>query len=294
MMRYAVWMLPLFAWLIAECGLPARRLVRWAGMGITVQAVILLGLGRVQSYVHQTPLAQFVLTRAPELYDPEPEIFIERQLHREDQYNPAWLPLPFVTNNGRVTKILLDRESLERLPSKFVVDTGYWNVVRQAYQNRPGLFYLNPPRDMVKLEPIPPLEQFKSKLTLSLEGVPQTLSTPQLQANLRILNASDWCFWPLASGKYTPLRLVYQELNESGQYLSGGYWDLPDTLHPGQTQTIPVRVTLPQRTGEYRMEVRPLLDNVAWGDLQIRLHVSVHADGNYHVQVREECKEARP
>jgi hypothetical protein len=286
MMRYAVWALPIFAWWIAECGLPARALARWAGVGVAIQAVIVLGPGSQQSYVHQTPLARLILSHAPALYDPEPEIFIERQMHNELVSASDCLPLPFVTNDWRVTKVLVDRNSLRQLPKKFIVDPKYLETVEEAYHDRPGLFYLNPPRGKVKLEPGPGPERFKAALRVALENVPCSLSSPQFQVGLRVENVSDLTFWPLASGRYTPLRLVYQQLSEAGLYQTGGYWDLLDTLLPGQTQTVPVVVTLPQRTGEYTLEVRPLLDNVAWGDVQVRLHVSVRAAGSYLAVVK--------
>ena len=42
LMRYAVWMVPIFAWLIAEFLPPTRRLVEVVGLAVAFQAAILL------------------------------------------------------------------------------------------------------------------------------------------------------------------------------------------------------------------------------------------------------------
>lgn len=80
-MRYAFWgAAPLL--FLAFAGL--RTLPRWPwialGLVLVVQAAAMHHATRY-SYTEFSPAARFLLDHAPALYDPEPEIFVERRLH---------------------------------------------------------------------------------------------------------------------------------------------------------------------------------------------------------------------
>jgi hypothetical protein len=144
--RYAVWILPLLAWLAADGlqGLQGRgwRRALWAGLTVNVVCAA-LGSGK-ESYLQPTRLATWVLIHAPALYDPEPEIFRERVRHTEDS-EVARLPVAFVDPRGVATKVLVDGASLGRLSDELVVEPAYLEEVRRAHAGLGGLFYLTPP-----------------------------------------------------------------------------------------------------------------------------------------------------
>lgn len=142
MMRYTIWMIPLLAWLVAT-HLPTRF---WSRAGIIIAAALQLtilfvpGMGSIN--IHQLPLARLALTYTPMIYNPEPEIFIERQAGTEDG---AVLPVAFATADGVVTKILTDAASIRQLPVLYRVDASYFQQVVAAHREETGMFYLTPP-----------------------------------------------------------------------------------------------------------------------------------------------------
>jgi hypothetical protein len=278
LMRYAVWMLPVFAWLIATVLSPGPRLAVAAGVAVALHALVVARPHGVENYLTHTPLARFVLTRAPAWYNPDPEIFVERQLHTEEPLPATLLPLPFVTNGWHVTKLLADRNSLARLTENFNVQPSYLEEVQRRYADRVGLFYLHPPRGAVVLRPVPRPEQFCSTVQLSLAAAPPKCG-PQLTVPVRVFNGGTMTLQPRTSGTYTPLRLVFRLVNGAGKYLAGGFGELSGPLSPGASQTIVLALSAPRAPGEYVFEVRPLLENVAWGEVQIALRLRVGKTG---------------
>jgi len=152
MQRYAVWMVPLFAWLAVLHPPPRWHGAIWAG-AIALQAAIAFSGSRQMFYLDHTPLARTVLRRAPFLYDPEPEIFVERLLHTERWSSPLLLPLAF-TDGDRVTKVLVDPASVLRLPTHFRVAGAWFEGALRRHASESGLFYLNPPAGAVTVEPV--------------------------------------------------------------------------------------------------------------------------------------------
>jgi len=169
MNRYDVWILPLFAWLAAD-HLPWARWA-WRSSGarsrggarrpvVTVGALVAAQLAitvlvwsprRVDDAHEHNLLARVVLTHAPSLYTPEPEIFAERTL--EKGFDLPWrgppLPVAFFGPEG-ATKILSDGESLDALADRFDADPSWLAATRARHGRRRDLFYLEPPRGAVR------------------------------------------------------------------------------------------------------------------------------------------------
>jgi hypothetical protein len=150
-LRYVVWVIPLFVWVIVECPWPGRWGRRAVAVTILVHAVIVAAGSSRERYIEQNMLARNVLRYAPWLYWPDPEIFAERQLHREGNYRRQ-LPIGFSRSSGVVTKLLADPCSLDWLPLRFRVDPAYAERVRQAPHGA-DLFYLDPPAGTVRRRP---------------------------------------------------------------------------------------------------------------------------------------------
>jgi hypothetical protein len=161
MNRYDVWIMPLVAW-VAASGLPWSRALRSSPIAAraVVAAAVLVQVGltydggaRDDAHVHH-PLARFVLAHAPGLYTTEPEVFAERTLERS--LDTAWQGLPgpvaFVGPYGGVTKLLVDRETLEMLPHRFDVDARWFEDTRAKASSRAqqDMFFLDPPCGAVR------------------------------------------------------------------------------------------------------------------------------------------------
>lgn len=166
LLRYAVWTLPLWAYLAVFHAPPVRRLTQplWAGVALHAAVVVLdwRRVARRESWVEQAPLAAFVLARAPRLYDPDPEIFAERQLGfgwagltLANDPRPS-CPITFEDRDGVVTKLLTDAASLPRLVDCHVVEPGVLAELVRAHGARRGLFYIEPARgSIVENESLP-------------------------------------------------------------------------------------------------------------------------------------------
>ena len=100
--RYAVWMLPLvygalLAWRprLGDSGAaPSRAYLVLLAAAVVTQAAIVLGRGGPLArpdYLDHSAAARFALRHAPAFYNPSPEIFVARTLHRDA---PAYLDLP--------------------------------------------------------------------------------------------------------------------------------------------------------------------------------------------------------
>jgi hypothetical protein len=286
MMRYATWMLPLFAWLVAEYVPATKRLVWVTCLGIALQAFILARPADCHNYLAQTSVARLVLSKTPILYDPVPEIFIERQLHSEVAYRKELLPIPFVSKDWRVTKVLADRDSLKRLPDKFDVNPDYLARVNQEHQSEPGLFYLTPPKGAINLKPVPTEEQFNAAIHVTVAEMAHTVRSSPVTVRLHVANTGTrYSFLPQASGSFSPVRLVYRILNRAEQFLAGGFWELTDPIGPGETQTLSVTLPLPLRKGQYFFEVKPFMENVAWAERAFQMRITITDEPAFSAEI---------
>jgi hypothetical protein len=88
-MRYAFWAGMPFLFVLL---LRLRHSARWP-LAVLLAVVALQSAAmlsaRSYGYVEFSPLANWVMQRAPQLYHPEPEIFAERLGHNDDYINPA-------------------------------------------------------------------------------------------------------------------------------------------------------------------------------------------------------------
>ena len=162
LMRYLLWMVPVLAWLAVE-GLRGGQTGRiFLAAAVVVQlGITLTGPPSRAAYLTHTPVARWVLTHAPWLYYPEPEIFAERIVHFETTVGEV-APVGFSRPDGYVTKLLVDPASVDRLPERFVIDPAYLDEVRRLAAGRTKPFYVHPPRNKVWAPPKPEPEWIKT------------------------------------------------------------------------------------------------------------------------------------
>jgi hypothetical protein len=155
MLRYGVWVMPLFAWIAARW-LPRSPLAIGACALVVFAQLHHVGtrVGNDDSLEHG-PLARAILANVPTLYDPEPEIFVERTIGRAT--DAPWLPFPlpvgFGDDDGNLTKLYTDAAGLDALPRIFEVDASYMRTLRARYAGARGAWYIDPPRGLVKARP---------------------------------------------------------------------------------------------------------------------------------------------
>jgi hypothetical protein len=275
LMRYAVWMLPVLAWLVAQY-VPLNRFGQgWVAAATALQALIVCQHDGRMNYLDHGPVAHFVLSKAPTLYNPVPEVFYVRQVHSHTIFGPHCLPLPFITNDYRVTKLLTDRQSIDKLADKFVTDPEYLAAVKASYQDKTGLFYLNPPKNAVRLRPGPSVAQLDRAISLAVPVSSMRASAPRVDLPVTIANSGPAPFLTEAT-THPPLRIALAIYDAGGRLVQDGLRAaLPDTLRAGESMSLAVPVALPRCKGEYACEVKPVLEGFAFGKRSVRLRVVV-------------------
>jgi hypothetical protein len=159
MVRYAVWMTPVFAFLIVEQIPFQRRTLRWAVLaGLLLQAAVLASRDGRPDQMQHNALARFMLTRLPAFYNPEHEIFAERTLGRGGGGWREQLPVSFATDDGCVTKALVNRRVIgemlrlyEEWPYLREL-TPYLGELAIRHQDRKGMFYVTPGRCRLRVK----------------------------------------------------------------------------------------------------------------------------------------------
>lgn len=298
LIRYAVWMLPLLAWLAAE-GLPDTRLVRGtAAVAVAMQALIVLGHGfgatlpicgfpvengqvDIACHLVQRRLAVEVLSRWPQLYSPPADVFYCRQMHVDTAAPQIDRPAAFVRDDGVVTKLLVDARSVEQVPQRFAVDPPYRAEMMRRAAAEPGLFYLHPPRGAVTsfCPPQPlPAEAFRDAIDVAVRQAPASIAAPSFSVDVEITNRGAAPICNRATGGTHWFTLGYRVWEGGDMVVENGRRTLAsDILQPGERAALTMRVALPRRTGRYVVEFLPVLEMVAWGARAARLNVDVVA-----------------
>ena len=156
MQRYLVWMLPLAAAVVVDGIGGRRRLWALALAAVVAHSVLTYEYKRHDvlpgGYLGHSKMAVWVLDRYPELYWAEYEVFVERT-RRGDNWPMTPAPLPVATQrpDGTVSKMLMDKESVDRVAEVFVAEPAYISALRAQAAKHPGLFYAHPPRGAVRV-----------------------------------------------------------------------------------------------------------------------------------------------
>lgn len=284
MMRYAVWLVPLLAWLAVD-QLPRRRSVAWlAAAGLLLQAVIVLNGSSEEDYLRQSAPARFVLTHAPRLYSPVPQVFAERQLGHEVVSWAGQLPVPFVTGDGAVTKILVDRGVHDDLRSYFAFERDDpWLRKTEAEKRDDQLYYLHPPAGALRVvdeKGVKP-DVFRTLLLVRLVACPARVSGESLDVTVEIANQGPHRYWGERSCTPVPLKLGYR-IYQGEKTAGSGRGAMPFLLGPHGKTVRRLRIALPPSAGTYRLEIGTLLERVAWSDhaVSLRLESMSGEDGN--------------
>ncbi|MCL5746175.1 MAG: hypothetical protein M1541_19970 [Acidobacteria bacterium] len=113
--RYALWCgMPVMVWVVCQVERSDFRGMRNAAMCSIILVQIFANLyfdgfgGYLSPYTHK-PYVEWLFNVYPRLYDPEPEIFLERTLLREDVLYPRLMPVAYTGRDGAFRKILTER-----------------------------------------------------------------------------------------------------------------------------------------------------------------------------------------
>jgi hypothetical protein len=277
LMRYAVWVIPILAWLATEPGPGAR----W---GIVMPAIalngVLLLLPVPETNAHSR-LASYALANWPSVYRPDPEIFGERSL----QLDWVWrerLPIGFTRRDGSISLILNDAAALTDISRVFAVDPAHLSFETAAYAGRTGLVYLAPPPGAVRsLCTADPASQRAALRGIRLHARwPDEVTARRAVVPVEITNDSDTPVCNLGAGGHGAFNLAFRigsgtETPVVGTEQTRG----PQILPPRTTVQQVMTVVLPPQDGRYLVELLPVIHGVGWGEPDARLIVDVHTDG---------------
>jgi hypothetical protein len=273
MVRYAVWMMPLFAWLTVE-HLPLQR--RWLRLllaaGLILQAGIVFSRTGKPDYLVQQSWSRAVVNIVPAWYNPEPEIFAERQRGDEAIWRDR-LPVGFIAADGSITKVLIERKFMRQFAHRFGLEDRLKPGMVRLRHHR-DLIYFHPPRGAIKVvEPAGWGKQaLHSGISLRAVDLPGAILKPELRFRLELTNTARYRFWGPSSGARHPLTIVCRT-SEDNEQLSSSAIHTPFSLSPGETILLPARVELPRHPGTFDIEVQAALRMLVWDDRLIRLRV---------------------
>jgi len=292
MLRYAVWILPVIAWLVARL-LPLTRTTTLLVMGAlaTQMLAVVLHDGTMDNDRFR-PAARVVLDHAPRLYNPVHEVFAERTMGGEGERALSQLPIPYVREDGEVTKLLVDDASLGAVAHRFDVDPERWETLRASQPERSGRYYVHPPRGLVRLPvpaadtPPPTAAEVHRHLSVTDVEAPATTDTPVLRLHVTVANEGGPHFWGRIHGVLNALN-VGTRVRDAGGIVTpdSGWAAVPFGLGPGETVQVTVPITLPRRPGSYAVDVLPVVDWVAWGSLGTTIQVRVEDGEGYRATV---------
>lgn len=258
LMRYATWQLPLLSWL-AVSRLPRTRT---AASAVAFAGLLQCGIAVAQSgarddaYLRFTPLAELVLCHAPRLYDPEPEIFVERQLHGDWIMRQASsFPVVFSTRGGEVTKILASERTVSEIPSVLQCEASW--VARISPRRRPGPFYLTPPRGAARTLPAPTGPAVQRALTMRVVRVSQPpRRRGVIYVSVAVGNRGPRVLWG-AMSRDRLLGIVPSLGSADGARRGAGPLTPLPLLHPGAEAVVVVPVTVKWATARYSCHIQP-------------------------------------
>lgn len=284
LMRYAVWVIPLLAWLATEPDLP----IGCRGMALVLVAhAALLAVPAPTQSTHSR-LARYALERWPSWYTPDPEIFGERTLGLDWVWRDR-LPLGFTRADGTIAQILTDSAGLRRLDHVFDVDPAYRTRIASAFSNRADLFSLAPPAGAVRSRC-----QGGAGLAL-LEGIrirarwPDHVATRRVTLWADVSNDGDQPLCNLGAGGTAAINVGARihsgerTLADDGERTRG-----PQMLLPGESLRQAVTLVLPKHTGHYTVDLLPVIEGVDWGEhgASFIIEVSAGDSGRYTATAR--------
>jgi hypothetical protein len=155
--RYALWYAPVFflaLWKLFAALKASKPLLRRTVMISAAALCLIQGWDyrptRPETYLEQTRLSEFLYDRLPGLFDPHPEIFMERQTGMEE--SPPYGVWAVSNKSGNKILVMRDRlhyateEGLPPVPYDLALDPVlvYKEALRRTGENREiGYFYIN-------------------------------------------------------------------------------------------------------------------------------------------------------
>jgi hypothetical protein len=280
-MRYAVWVIPVLAWLATE-GRPAPPIA--IGVVLALHAA-LLAMPAVPDVVHSR-LAQAALAYTPRWYRPDPEIFGERLLQLQWRWRER-VPLGFTRSDGTISSILTDAAGLAQLERVFSTDPSYLARVSATHGNRADLFYLTPPRGVVRARCLPErfdADHFRRDIHVTVVGVPDRVVARQTGVLVSIANRGTRPLCDLGAGGADAVNLTFRISAGTEPNLTGSEPRMhvhvartrgPQVILPGESATQAVEIVLPAESGRYALDIVPVLEGRTFGSPGARFNVDV-------------------
>lgn len=279
LMRWATWLLPIVVWIVLDwADLLSRRRAVVTGLVVLQVANSLMFFSVIGALDHNM-LAREVLTRAPRLYAPVPEVFAERTLGSQVPIEP-FLPVAF-EHDGSITKVLADDDEPNSLQRHF--------SFAQDLELRPrpagvaGLYYIDIPRGLMTPQTQESAVASESVALTAVVGGPSQFEAvsnifnvfPVNEEGLPILsplavyplyaealNVSDSTWYP-AGDRSLGLTVVVS--TAGGDEVSRSMEPLRRATAPDETAVFYAEFLTPDTPGEYRItaflgQVDPLGD----------------------------------
>lgn len=270
--RYAIWIMPLIVFYIFA-SIPLTQIVKsiWI-IGIAIQIIIIAWLGGFNptlTWLSLNPIAKFVLDHRPELYSPDPIIFVDRVLGRA-VFNSDDMFAFYTNKEGFIRKMYTNARFFSALESINHIGIDIYNTkeietIRAQLKAYDGFQYVNLSDQAirVKTEPQISIKRIKSEITV-LQN-PETVSAGQtFSLDIKISNKGDMA-WFYFNDKYL-IAASYHWLNSDGKMIQfeGNRTILPSIFLPGEERDVTMPVIAPDKPGNYLLELDIVWNAVDW------------------------------
>lgn len=285
-MRYAIWMIPILAWL-ACASLHRMRRVRLALAAVLLLHAALLVPPPRSTHQHGF-LATYALTHWPAWYRPAPGVFAHRVAGLDSTANRLPAPIGFLRDDGTISKVLVDNSNVARLADIFLTDPTYLSTVTAEAANRSYRRYLNPPAGAVRSRcagGTMSIEEFRRAIQVQVRDAPATSDRRQLALEVEVANRGDHALCNLGGGGRAQFNLAPILREDGREPPESVRTRAAQVLMPGTTQTLTMDIALPARAGRYEIDVLPVLEMVTWGEVGSTLIVDVVSPEPYRATI---------
>lgn len=274
LMRYNVWITPIIIYYIIINkkyidNIKLKNYInKFIGYSIVFTGIIIICTGGFKykyTYLEFNPVAKYLLNNYPALYNPQYEIFAERALNKEVEYNDK-LPIIYKSPNGYVKKILMDNNSIEKLLNQVDLGKDIVNKKLDKYKDSPNMYYLSFQNDIVSLKDTKISEENRKFEITLLNNISKLEKDKEYNFEVIIKNLGNQVWKKCNYNEDNPIGVSYHWMDESNNMVifDGFRTYLQDDIYPGENKNINLNLRTPDESGKYRLVLDIVQERISW------------------------------
>jgi hypothetical protein len=276
-MRYNVWIIPILIYFIISLkgeviyNIKNKIINNLIVISIILNGFIIIFTGSFKyrySHVEFNPISKYVLNLAPELYNPQEEIFAERSLGHED-YSENDFPIIYLDHLGNVRKVLLNNDSINKLVDRLDCSSELIEKKIAKYKDKGNNYYINFRNEDIKLkknfEVMENNRKFKVELIDDIHSIDFSKDSEYL-IMARVWNLGQQTWYSKQDNEKNPIGLSYHWMNEDNNSV---IWDgnrsyIEKNIYPNENIVIPLLILTPKDSGNYKLKLDIVQEYISW------------------------------